>query len=113
MGNIIMKVEGNDGQIELMSDRVIINRAGVFNIVKFGLNAKREIPVGAISEVAYKKPSLLGMGEIEFVVSGRNNSRDKKQVNHNLVKFGNKKKEEFEALKEKVFDLINEQRVSK
>ncbi len=111
MAKLIMRVEGNDGQIELLDDRVVIHRAGIFNIFKYGLNAKREIPVGAISEVAFKPPSLLSMGEIEFIRSGSgNNSGAKNQVRHTLVKFGGKKAKEFEALKEKVFELINKQK---
>ena len=34
MGKLITRAEGRDGQIELLSDRVVIHRAGFFNIFK-------------------------------------------------------------------------------
>lgn len=111
MANLIMRVEGNDGQIELLEDRVVIHRAGILNIFKYGLNSKREIPLGAISEVAFKTPSILGMGQIEFIRSGGNYSNNaKKPASQTIVKFNSKKKPEFEALKEKIFEMINKQR---
>jgi hypothetical protein len=112
MANLIMRVEGNDGQIELLDDRVVIYRAGFLNIFKYGFNSKREIPLGAISEVAFKTPSLLGMGQIEFIRSGSNfnNNAKKQQASQTIVKFNGKKKSEFETLKEKVFEMINKQR---
>lgn len=112
MSELIMRVEGMDGQVELLNDRVVISRSGIWNIFKYGLNSKREIPLGAISEVSFKSPSLFGMGEIEFIRGGssNNNAGNKKQANQNMVKFRKKELEKFEALKEKVFDLINQQK---
>ena len=54
MSKVLLRVEGMDGQIELLADRVVIHRAGLWNAVKYGLNAKREIPLGAISEVVFQ-----------------------------------------------------------
>ena len=113
MAKLILRVEGNDGQIELLEDRVVIHRAGIFNIFKYGLNAKREIPLGAISEVVFKAPSMFAMGEIEFIRSGSNSGGGKNQASQTIVKFGGKKKAEFEALKEKIFELINKQKNAK
>lgn len=106
MPKTIMKVEGMDGQVELMSDRVVIHRAGLWNAMKFGMNAKREIPLSAISEVAFR-PAGLKFGEIEFVRSGRSTD-EKKQLNANAVRFNRKKNKEFEEMKEKVFHMIDQ-----
>lgn len=106
MGQVLMRVKGFDGEVELQTDRVIIHRPGVFNMFKYGPNAKREIPLSAISEIGFVKPLLLGMGEIEFVRSGRS-SDERKQAN-NVVKFKKNKLVEFERLKEKVFELIQQ-----
>ncbi len=111
MATTLMKIQGLDGTIELMNDRVVISRSGLLNSLKFGTNSRREIPVGMISEVLFRAPSLLTMGEIEFIRSGSNAStvNGKKVANLNLVKFNKKNVAEFEALKEKIFELINKQ----
>jgi len=102
---VLMRVEGMDGQVEVMADRVVIHRAGIWNAFKFGLNAKREIPLGMIAEVGFR-PARIQFGEIEFIRGGMNT--DEKKVKTGAVKFGRKHNEQFEALKEKVFELINE-----
>jgi len=100
-------LEGMDGQIRLLPDRLIITRKGLFNILMYGLTAQREIPLGAISEVVFKEPTLLAPGHIEFVISGRNSVQAGK-VNHNAVKFQKQKQPQFHALKEKVFALMEQ-----
>ncbi len=107
MAKRIMFVEGFDGHVELMTDRIIIHRPGIWNIFKFGVNSKREIPLMAISEVVIRQPLLLGMGSIEFVRSGRSQS-EHTTLNYSLVKFKRPKQPEFEMLKEKIFTLLNE-----
>ncbi len=107
MAKRLMFVEGFDGQVELLTDRVIIHRPGLWNMFKYGPNSKREIPIMAISEVVFKSPMMLGMGSIEFVRSGRSQNEHTK-VNYSLVKFKRQKLAEFEMLKEKIFTLMNE-----
>ncbi|MCE2926998.1 MAG: DUF4429 domain-containing protein [Rickettsiales bacterium] len=107
MAKLLMKVKGFDGEVELMNDRVVILRSGVFNMFKYGLNSKREIPLAAISEVMFKPPVLLGMGSIEFVRSGRS-ADEKKNAANSIVKFKKTNAKQFEMLKEKVFELINQ-----
>lgn len=97
-----------DGQVELMTDRVVIKREGLWNMFKYGMNAKREIPLGAISEVAFKGATAFRFGEIEFVRSGRSTD-EKKKNNTNAVRFNKKSDAQFEKLKEKVFEMVNQQ----
>ena len=106
MAKRIMAVIGINGQVELLPDRVVIHRQGLFNALQFGFNAKREIPLSAISEVMFR-PASFGMGTIEFVRSGTS-ADDKKNAKHSTVTFNRKQTEQFEALKEKVFELINQ-----
>ena len=106
MSKLIMRVEGMDGQVELLSDRVVIYRKGLFNAMKFGLNAQREIPLSAISEVVFK-PAAMQFGQIEFVRSGRSTD-EKKMLNASAVRFGRRRNQEFQMLKEKVFALIEQ-----
>ncbi|MDX2113168.1 MAG: hypothetical protein SFW63_05505 [Alphaproteobacteria bacterium] len=105
MAKLLMRVKGFDGEVELLSDRIVITRPGIFNMFKFGLNARNEIPLAAISEVTFKPPLMLGMGSIEFVRSGR--SSDERKGNSSLVKFKKANAKQFEMLKEKAFELIN------
>jgi hypothetical protein len=105
MAKTIMRIAGLDGQVELMNDRVVIHRQGIFNALKFGFNSKREIPIGAISEVAFKGATPFRFGEIEFVRSGR--SVDERKVSRNAtVRFRKLQHRQFEELKEKVFELM-------
>jgi hypothetical protein len=105
MGKLIMHVDGMDGQIDLLPDRVIIYRKGLWNSMKYGMHAKREIPLGAISEIGFKDASVISFGEIEFVRSGRS-TEERMKSNSNAVKFPKKKQREFERLKEKIFEIL-------
>lgn len=106
MAKRIMLVEGLDGQVELLTDRVVIHRQGLLNAIKYGLNSQREIPLAAISEVVFHPASALRFGTIEFVRSGR--STEERKANNSMVKFGRKSASGFKILKEKVFELIEQ-----
>jgi len=107
VGKIILKAVGFDADLALLADRVIIIRKGLFNGLKYGFNAKTEIPLMAISEVTFRPPFLLGMGTIDFIRSGRANF-DMKRGSSTAVRFRKKNLPEFEAIKEKVFELMNQ-----
>lgn len=106
MAKLIMQAQGANGTVELMSDRVIILRNGIWNIFKYGLNAKREIPLASISSVNFRNASLLKMGEISFEYAGRSHDDE----NGNTVMFAKKKQAEFLAVKEKIFEVIGQGR---
>ena len=76
MAKILMRVEGMDGVVELTGDRVVINRPGLWNSFKYGFKARREIPIGAISEVSFKPATALRWGESEFVREGKSFAND-------------------------------------
>ena len=61
-----MRVEGIDGTVELLKDRIIITRPGTWNAIKYQGKGKREIPYGGVSEVLFKNARALSLGEIEF-----------------------------------------------
>lgn len=106
MAKRIMIVQGLDGEVELMTDRVVIYRHGLVNALKYGLNAQREIPLAAISEVVYHPATSMRFGTIEFVRSGR--SSDERKSANSMVKFGRKHAKGFSMLKEKTFELIEQ-----
>jgi hypothetical protein len=107
MAKVIIKIAGLDGQVELRDDRIIIHRKGLWNAMQFGLNAKREIPLGAISEVMFRDASTFRFGEIEFVRGGRSVD-EKKSARNSTVRFAKKDNTQFEALKEKIFELMSQ-----
>lgn len=105
MAKVIMKVSGIDGQIALLSDRVVITRDGFLNVFSFGFNSRREIPLAAISEVMFRGASMLKPGHIEFVRSGRSQD-ERKNSKQSTVKFRKLNGAKFEELKEKIFELM-------
>ena len=107
MAKRVMVVEGFDGVVELLSDRVVIHRPGIWNMFKYGFNSKREIPLSALSEVVLKPPLLLGMGSIEFVRMGRSEN-ERLKTNYSLVKFKKAKYAHMEVFKEKIFEIMGE-----
>jgi hypothetical protein len=109
MAKLVMKVQGVDGAVELLSDRVIITHPGIWNALKFGLNASREIPLGAIAEIGFKNANMLMWGEIDFIVGGGRPVQQmgkKKKASPTAVAFKKDKQRQFEMLKEKVFELM-------
>lgn len=106
MGKVLMYVEGIDGQVELMSDRVIVHRKGLLNSLKHGGNARHEIPLASISGVDFQDATMLKQGMIDFDHAGKRSSGVK---GRNSVKFGKKQHDQFYRLKEKIFELISKQ----
>lgn len=103
MAKVLMYVEGIDGQIELMNDRVIVHRKGILNSMKHGLNARHEIPLASISGVDFQDATVFKQGMIDFDHAGKRSSGQK---GRNSIKFSKKHQEQFYNLKEKIFELI-------
>lgn len=108
MAKLIMKAQGMNGALLLMSDRLIIQRPGIFNFIRYGKNATREIPLAAISEVIFTAPTWVTVGEIEIVRAG--NSRDDRaeKLNANVLKFARRRAKDFSLIKEKLFEMMNQ-----
>jgi hypothetical protein len=108
MSKMIMRLEGMDGVVELMSDRVVVLHPGLWNMIRFGTNSTRELPLGAISEIGFKNANVLVWGEIDFIVGTRPMPipGQKKKVSPTSVRFKKDKQKQFEALKDKVFELM-------
>jgi hypothetical protein len=107
MGKRIMMVEGMDGQIELLADRVVIHRQGLWNMFKYGMNARREIPLGAISEVSFRDANAIMFGQIDFMRAG-GRIESKKKGSDTAVKFNRQRQPEFMKLKEQLFEMIDQ-----
>lgn len=109
MAKVLMKAQGFDGTIILMNDRVVIDRPGIINFFKYGRAAKREMPLSAISEVVFKPATMFSHGEIELVRSGRASDDRKLQNKANKLRFRKIQNQQFEVLKEKIFEIMNQQ----
>ncbi|MDX2073845.1 MAG: hypothetical protein SFX19_05710 [Alphaproteobacteria bacterium] len=106
MAKILLKAQGIYGSVILMDDRVVINRPGIMNFIRYGKLAKREIPLTAISEVVYTAPTWVTVGEIEFVRAGNSRDERNEKFGANVLKFSRRRRADFEALKEKLFEMI-------
>lgn len=109
MAKIVAKAKGMDGVMILMTDRVVIDRPGIINYFKYGSGAKREIPLAAISEVIFQPATMFSNGAIELVRSGRASDDRKLQNKGSALKFKKNQNQQFESLKEKIFDMMNQQ----
>jgi len=111
MAKPIAVINGLDGTITLFPDRVQISRKGLWNALKFGFNAQREIPLTAITEIGFKNSNMFMFGEIDFISGTRAPIMPgkKKPANPSAVKFKKDKQQQFEKLKEKVFELMAQQ----
>ena len=109
MANVVMKAVGVDGEVTLMTDRVVIDRPGWWNKILFVFDTHREIPFSSISEIKFKPPIMIMVGVIDFVMSGGPVViGNKKKNSPTAVKFNKKQQAEFEKLKEKTFELMNQ-----
>lgn len=106
MAKTVMRVKGLDGEVELLTDRVIIHRKGLWNALKYGLSARKEIPLAAVTQINFRDATPLTFGDIDFAYAGRSQI-DQKQ---NTVKFGKRKQMEFLRLKEKIFEMMSQGR---
>lgn len=102
----VMYVEGLDGQVELREDRIIIHRKGLLNALFFGFNSRREIPLGAVSEVMFREATRIKYGVIEFIRGGSSVAERRKNTASCIVKFNRGQMDGFEKIKEKTFQLI-------
>lgn len=104
MAKLIMTVRGGNGIIELMNDRIVIHRKGVANLFKYGMNARREIPLSSIASVNFRDASFFKMGEIDFDYAGRSQF-DRK---YSSVTFQQKSQQQFVDLKDKIFEIMQQ-----
>lgn len=95
----LMNLSGNDGQIELFADKIVIKRKGIFSIISHGFKGDKSIPIKAISTIELKEAGVLTGGEIKVIY---NNGADSE-----LIKFQKKFNSNFIDLKNKIFELIN------
>lgn len=68
-------VKGNNGQIELRDDCIVITRKGILGVLSQGLKGEKRIPYTSISAVQFKPAGLMFAGYIQFTIIGGNEAR--------------------------------------
>lgn len=109
MPKSLLFAKGIDGQVELMTDRVIIHRKGLLNAFTHGLNASHEIPLASLSGVDFRQAHILKQGMIDFDHSGKQHYGPKHK-SKNAVLFNAKQEPEFRKIKEEIFKIIESNR---
>ena len=67
---VLMKVEGHNGQLELFENKIRITRKGFVALVTQGLKESKEILTEHILDIQFMKASLFTNGYIHFALSG-------------------------------------------
>ncbi len=106
---IIMKFEGNNGQIELYRDKLIIKRKGLTALITQGLTkGEKTIYINQITGIQLKLGGLL-VGYIQFTLPGGIESRKgvfDAQKDENSVTFSGILNQSATQLKEKIEELM-------
>ena len=101
--------KGQDGQLELSGDMLIIHRKGVLAKVTKGLTTgERRIPIASITAVQFK-PAGLTSGYIRFSMLGAVDKRPGIMAgtqDENQVQFMKKHQGEFEAIRDHIEGTI-------
>ena len=66
---ILMNVEGHNGQLELFENKIRITRKGFVALMTQGLKESKEILTENIVDIQFRKASLFTNGYIHFVIS--------------------------------------------
>ncbi len=104
MSQVIAYAEGSDGEIELRQDRLIIRRPGFWNMLKYGKDSMKEIPIISITGIDFRNANRLTFGTLHIEHGNEYSIKDRAQ---NTIKFSYRQREAFERLKEKIFALKN------
>ncbi len=103
---ILMKVVGHNGQLELFEDKIRIIRKGFVALMTQGLKDDKEILIENISDIQFRKASLFTNGYIHYSTS-RGKSKKigfwQAERDENTVIFTIKQQPEFEKIK----DVLN------
>ena len=70
MSELKYEMKGDNGQLEVYDDKIIIKRKGVMAFFGYGLAGDKTIPMSAIQSVELKEGSSLVNGSITFGVLG-------------------------------------------
>lgn len=111
MDDILKKVEGVNGQIELWKNKIIIKRSGFRSFLTQGLRGDKEILLNQISSIQFKIPSTFTNGFIQFSFLGGTEYKGgflNATQDENTVFFNTSQSEDFKNFKKMIEDKIQE-----
>lgn len=95
-----MKFIGNNGQIEVLEERLIITRKGMMGFLTQGFKGEKTIPFSSISAVQFREPGAIILGYIQFSIMGAPESSNP-AADENTVNFTKgQQQSDFSRLKE-------------
>lgn len=108
MSKVLIEAKGNNGQVELHEDKIVLKRRGIIAKLQHFGKGDKEVPIEKISSVEFKKPGYLTAGYIQFGYSGSSEEEGgvfSAAQDENSVNFRRGQKEKFSELKEKINKL--------
>ena len=110
MNDMVMSLNGVNGQLELYPNKVVIKRKGALAKMTQGFfKGDKEIYIKQISGIQVKMGTGLTNGYIQFTLSGGNESTKgllKATQDENTVMFSKKENETVEQIKFKIEELM-------
>lgn len=111
MGKVLIEAKGNNGQIELHEDKIVLKRKGIVAKLQHFGKGNKEIPIEKISSVEFKQPGYLTAGYIQFGYSGSSEEDGgvfSAAQDENSVNFRRGQEKKFSELKERLNELRNQ-----
>src|SRR5688572_33183105 len=108
-----MEYVGQNGQIELLDDRLVIRRKGLGSFITHGFGGEKSIPYSSITAVQYKEAGVLVVGYIQFSIKGGRENLGGVQgatYDENTVAYGASRQREFDELRREVESRIAQTR---
>lgn len=102
MSEVVLEAVGLNGQISLLTDRVVIKRKGVMGFLSQGLKGDKETPIRNITSVQMKEAGMLTNGYIHESRGGLMDAT----TDENSVVFNKKQMDQFVAFKQKLDSLM-------
>jgi Short C-terminal domain/Domain of unknown function (DUF4429) len=108
-----MEYVGQNGQIELLDDRLVIRRKGIGSFITHGFAGEKSILYSSITAVQFKPAGVLVVGYIQFSIRGGLEGVGGVQdatYDENTVVYGASRQREFDELRQLVEARIAQSR---
>jgi len=111
-----MLARGKNGQIEIVGDRVRIERKGVLGFMTGGFKGEKDIAITDVTSIQFKKAGFATNGYMQFAFMG--GTENKKGLfsavnDENTIMFTKKQQADFEKIKEEIESLRSSLRAGK
>ena len=106
---VLMEAKGNNGQLELLADRLRIRRQGFLAFLCHGYKGDKEILLGHISSIQFKKVGGAANGYIQFAFVGGQEAKGgafQAASDENSVMFTEPQQPAFERIKAAIDERI-------